>query len=186
MEGLLLFSKKVDFIWPAAVDIALRLQGVGLIGERYCIDDVVRYLPGEFFLELISFLGCSPHVRLAPEENHPFCSVEIITSIHQPKFLGSHHPDIRPPRCPKCRTPVLHWERLVALWQQGDDTVRWDCPTCCESFALTAIHWRRRAAFASSFVIIHNIFDGEAVPSEKLLNFFEDASGTAWDYCYIA
>jgi len=77
--------------------LAQELQAVGLIAERKLLKNTVFYPVGEHFLQLVTFLGCSPAIELDPPDDPQelerasaagrFCHI-FIDSGEQLRFRG--------------------------------------------------------------------------------------------------
>ncbi|MCK9531077.1 MAG: hypothetical protein M0R77_11040 [Gammaproteobacteria bacterium] len=140
------------------------------------------YRPGEDFLFLLTFLGCSPVVSLGePGVTADFCRIEVPAPSQTPHFFAGTN--VKPPRCGKCSHRFEDWHGRVATWQQtGDDACT--CPTCGRVQTLPALGWRQSAGFGRSPVRVWGIFEGEAVPGEKLLGALEALGGGPWTHFY--
>jgi hypothetical protein len=159
-------------------DLIDALSAIELIGNVRGELDAHVFRAGNAFLNLIMFLGCSPHVELDPDtapDGAQVCYVQV-HNYSEIQFLSAGG---RPPaRCNRCRTPVEPVPELSA------DAV-YQCPGCHASQALSQIDWRRAAGFGRSFIEVHGIFPQEAVPADKLLAALQTCSGCRWDYFYI-
>jgi hypothetical protein len=90
--------------------LAEELQAIGLIGVPVALAGEVFYPTGENFLQLISFLGCSPMIELDPPADRAtllaasaagkFCHLFLSCSESLTFRADRQCP---PPRCPDCR-----------------------------------------------------------------------------------
>lgn len=150
----------------------------GLIGSA--IDDMQNsYSAGETFLQLITFMGCSPHVRFEPEndQDNGYCYVTI-TACETLQIRMSEH--ARPPRCCTCKKPVgKGWQTAVL---QGELI---SCPHCHERQRPDQLSWRNDSGMGRFFIEIHNIFPGEAQPVPHLLLQLQSINTHPWRYFYL-
>jgi hypothetical protein len=167
------------------------LQTSGLLGDEFQFRQRVHYLPGPQFLQLITFLGCSPYVlvdvprKLTRDElrqTPEFCHVEIGDVTPQIAFLGGSN--VRTPRCPHCRYQEEAWPELLKRWHTGRDPVTWRCPDCQADLRVYELNWRQQAGFARFWLAIWGVYESEAVPGEQLLNLLEIQTGSPWTYFY--
>ncbi len=137
-----------------------------------------RFLVGDQFFQLMTFLGCSPNIEIEPREDMAFCHVEIPEPGPQHSLIASR--TLKPPVCPQCRNALAHWREL------GEHDTSVTCPQCSHKALFSQYIWRRKAmSFARWHVSLWNIYESEAVPVPELLNAFEAATDTAWTYSYI-
>lgn len=138
------------------------------------------YLVGERFLELITFMGCSPHIELAPPAGGgDFCHV-IVHEYPAPRLLTGTN--TRPPRCPACRKVTALRPADLAGAPAGQVLA---CNHCAATLRLSELLWRRDGGFGRVFVEVLSVFPGEAVPLDSLLQRLADATRCAWDYFYL-
>lgn len=165
------------------------LHSLGFIGASFRHDDADYFIPGERFLELIVFLGCSPAIEThrqnredgAPEMN-AFCHVHLPAPLVAPALLLGDRDAT--PRCPGCRTPIADWRDWFARWQAQPTQVQWQCPVCAQKASAAAINWRQAAGVTRSRIEVGGIFPYEAVPSDELLTALQRATGLVWKYFY--
>jgi hypothetical protein len=140
-----------------------------------------HYLPGESFISLITFLGCSPSISLQPDDsdtddNH--CFIAFINTSDQIQCLGytrqSH------PKCPHCRKRIADWK--TSDWQQPGAQCR--CDKCGTESEYAHLNWKHECGFGRSGFSIANIYPHEAVPTDQLLEKLQQQTGVAWDYAY--
>jgi len=176
---LILLPRAPDILvaQPALVQA---LRDVGLIGERMAEADFHK--PGEEFLYLLTFLGCSPVVSLGePGPTADFCRVQIPAATQHTQFVAGAN--VKPPRCPKCSHRFEDWQARVTTWRDSGET-SCTCPACGHTQPLTTLSWRQSAGFARTLVRVWGIFEGEAVPGEKLMGALETVSGGPWTHLY--
>jgi hypothetical protein len=163
------------------------LHELGLLGDRLADDSGELYFTGENFLELITFLGCSPVVNLGPGSsveagNEPFCQVRIGTVESVTRFYAGS--DRLVPRCPACRYRISSWAEIIKDWEQSPSAYRWSCPQCSGQLQAHQLNWRQSAGFGRFFMEIYGVFPHEAVPGEQLLATLARITGVQWSYFY--
>jgi hypothetical protein len=158
------------------------LEEIGLIGAPYRKEEN-RFLAGDRFLQLITFLGCSPYLQLEPPPGggNNFCHVHLLGPSERPGFIyGSN---TRPPRCPDCGQPFTEWRTTVEHYRKCEDTSP-ICTGCGRRQNPMVWNWRRYAGFSRSFIDIPEVFPGEAVPVPALITALQ-GDGATWDYFYV-
>lgn len=144
-----------------------------------------HFRPGENFLQLIIFLGCSPVVSLGEAgATADICHVELPQPSAQPVALVGNN--LKKPRCSKCRYTLEDATGIVAAWRALPQDYQLPCPGCGTHLDIAAINWRQSAGFGRSLLRIWGIFEGEAVPSDELLATLKAASGHDWSYFYLS
>lgn len=189
---LLLHPASPDTPAIAEDRLAQALQAIGLIGERQPLGEAGFYPVGEQFLQLVTFLGCSPAIRLDPpgdprelEEASTagcFCHVYISTG-EQLTFRGDSQ--TQAPRCPRCRSPAPRWKSALQAWQAGTHGLDWHCLGCGFSGRLSDLVFRKTAGFGRTFLEIRGIYPSEAVPGPALLDTLASLTGTPWTTIYL-
>lgn len=169
-----------------------RLQAIGLIGQPVKLGDSRFYPTGENFLQLITFLGCSPAIELDPPPDPAlidaasaegrFCHV-FLTCTDELQFRADAR--TQPPRCPHCRVPEQMWQEKIKAWQKDRANIRWRCPDCDFTGLLTDLAFRKTAGFGKSFVEIRGIYPSEAIPGEALMGTLRALTDSDWKAIYI-
>jgi hypothetical protein len=149
---------QVDLVTLASLFEKIKLTG-SLLSKN-------RYETGESFLSLLIFMGCSPNIELEPQDDKPYCYIEI-DSLTEPQFISGKN--TKYPNCPNCN------EKLNAQL----------CSNCNETLDVTKLNWRKSAFIASSWICVGNIYELEAIPSDQLLNALEDETEVKWKAAYI-
>ncbi|MCK5810104.1 MAG: hypothetical protein KAH00_03400 [Cocleimonas sp.] len=158
------------------------LQAIEFISEPLESNNADRYKVGEAFLSLICFMGCSPNIESEPQENSPFCYVEITQESVETYFIAGHN--VKKINCHHCKEPQSKLAKnLLEANQQSLLTQK--CSVCGECIDPSKINWRKSAFTARSWVLIGNIYESEAVPDEKLLSTLKQVSGCEWEYAYV-
>lgn len=150
----------------------------GLIGSA--IDGMQNsYFAGGNFLQLITFMGCSPHIRFEPEDERDkaYCYITL-TACETLQIRVSEH--ARPPRCRACKKPVGKGWKTAVL--QGELVT---CPHCHHQQQPDQLSWRNDSGMGRFFIEIHNIFPGEAQPVPHLLQLLQSIDASQWRYFYL-
>lgn len=189
---LLLYPRDPD---RAPLDITVlagALREIGFIGTPVAVADGEFHPTGERFLQLVSFLGCSPAIELEPpadpamledaRERGAFCHVYLVST---PSLTFRADARTTPPRCPACGRADPDWHARIAAWRDDPAALAWTCPACGHHGQLTDLRFRKSAGFARTWVEIRGIHPAEAVPDPALLARLEDLAGCAWQYCYL-
>lgn len=178
---------------PAGLDtLTAHLTELGLIGAPIRHPTETLYSVGERLLELVTFLGCSPHIELQPPDSRDELEAMIASGrlchvrLSETKWL-QFRTDCNPPepRCPSCRKPVRNWQQLLEDWQSDPDQLQWQCRVCRHSGQLTELNFRKSAVFARTFLEIWGIYPSEAIPGEELLASLRTLTGCEWKTLYI-
>jgi len=128
--------------------------------------DNKRYATGEKFLSLLTFMGCSPNIELEPQDNKPYCYIELKTPS-QMQFISGKN--TKYPLCSQCK------EKLKKL----------TCTKCDNRINPTIINWRKSAFVANCWIVIANIYELEAIPNDELLELLANETGIKWKYAYL-
>ena len=160
-----------------------RMVKLGLIGAAFG-NRPGSYLTGPRFLQLITFLGCSPHLQLEPpaDGSKDFCHIRLRGPFETPRLLCAGNS--RPPRCPCCGKGLTHWRQLEVGWSNGLSDQKIVCPSCGQSAPPADLNWRRKAGFGHYFIEITGIFPEEAVPLPALMEGLR-GDGADWRYFYL-
>jgi len=133
-----------------------------------------RYATGDNFVSLLTFMGCSPNIELEPQEDKPYCYIEINTNEKETFYSGTN---LKAAVCPECKTKITQIPDAT-----GEIVL---CSNCNNDIQLRALNWRKTAFIAKSFVAIGNIYESEAIPNDQLLDALEEVSKSKWKYAYI-
>ncbi len=144
-------------------NLTQQLKENALLGESLSSN---RYATGDNFLSLFTFMGCSPNIELEPQDDKPYCYIEI-ESRSKPHFIAGKN--TKYPPCPHCK------EKLDAQ----------NCIHCNKSVDLTKINWRKSAFISSSWICVGNIYELEAIPNDHLLNALKNETKLKWKVAYI-
>jgi hypothetical protein len=168
------------------------LCALGLIGAPVQLGQQTFYPAGEQFLQLVTFLGCSPAIELDPPGNPAqletasasgsFCHV-FLNQTPQASFRGNDNTPA--PYCPHCREPFADWPAQRSAWRSNPAQARWICSACGESGDPAELLFRRSAGVARTWIEIRGIYPSEAVPGATLLDCLRKLSGCDWKTIYL-
>jgi len=183
MPQLVFHARDTEYAPSDRVALVTALQESGFVGEKWTAPKSVsgeRYLIGDAFLSLVTFMGCAPAIELEPiaekAESTAFCHIEINPAHEKERFiLGSEH---AVSRCPHCR-------QRHASWKELPDTLVHACDKCEVETPLSEYDWKNTAGSGRFFIRLHGIYPQEALPTPALLQRLEKISATAWQYFYI-
>jgi hypothetical protein len=138
-----------------------------------------HYLPGERFLNLLTFLGCSPNINLQPTEGESHCFISILEASSETRYLGSTQ-SVNP-KCPNCKKRIADWK--TNHWQKADELCL--CDKCQIKTGYSKLNWKLECGFGRCGFEIHHIYPHEAVPTDLLLTILQTFSGFEWNYAYV-
>lgn len=155
-----------------------------LLSDLQFIDkklDEKCYSTGNSFVSLLTFMGCSPNIELEPQEDKPFCYIEIDTT-ESPTFIFGKN--TKKAVCIHCKQALKSQSpnRKVLFEIQGDQI---QCLNCNEVMDSRKINWRKSAFIASCWICIGNIYELEAIPNDQLLIALEKETGVKWKSAYV-
>lgn len=169
---LVLYPRRPDWAPENPAVLVDALNAIGFLGAERSPG---LYSAGPAYLELVTYLGCSPHITLG--ENEDATVIRISGIFDSPQFV--HGGNLKPPRCPQCRKTLA--KPAPSLEANAD--LR--CSHCGHGGKVCEFDWRRSAACGRIFLEISNVFESEAVPGDSLAASLAQASGEVWDYCYL-
>jgi hypothetical protein len=158
--------------------LLLLLDSIGFI-SRDSVQKDGLFPVGNHFLQLVTFMGCSPHVRLEPE--HPGDEDYVyIHLIESPSALLLASDNSRTPGCPRCRKPAFpDW----SVFEQENPLLV--CQHCGTRLLPGELRWRTDAGLARLFIEINSIYPGEAQPVAGMMQQLREATGCEWRYFYL-
>ena len=145
-----------------------------------------RFLTGEKFLSHLCFLGCSPDIEFIPnseDPDSPYIYIEIPETNPIPQFTSGVN--VKAPRCSECKKELTE---LATFLEEADSISKPDkahCQHCNAVLAIDRLNWRRTAYSSRTCIIIHNIYESEAVPDDLLLDQLYKLTQSKWKYAYI-
>lgn len=161
---------------PETEPLIRSLRKQGMIGQPLN-SDTNSFLAGDNFLQLISFVGCSPAVCLTPEADigNRLCSLTLRGPFDQPQLVWDRNG--HPPRCPACSKSMTNWKQHL-----GNTLIR--CDRCGVESGLETITWGKHAGYARIFIEINGVFPGEAIPVDLLFKQLYRDTGFEWRYFF--
>jgi hypothetical protein len=164
--------------------ILAQLREIGFIGDRLADSDN-RYLLGDNFMQLVTFMGCSPNIELNPgEPGQPFCHLVIDGPSERPRLLRGRN--TTPPRCAGCRKRLEDWQTIFETWRQEAPGWQAPCPHCGHLQDPATYDFRQSAGCGCLFLLVENIFPQEAIPSPALLHRLQATTDDRpWRYFYL-
>lgn len=142
------------------------------------------YQIGDAYPRLLSFMGCSPHFKTAPEhpEDRDFCRLELRGPWQEPRLLGRL--EDAAPRCPACGKRDRQWQAQAAPPEECLPWQAWRCPHCAEVADWGQMNWGQRAGFTRLSLVFHHVFESEVVPSPELLATLGRHCAGDWRWFY--
>jgi DNA-directed RNA polymerase subunit RPC12/RpoP len=183
--GRLVLTPEDPYLRPGKpAGILAQLHDIGFIGDRLADNDN-RYLLGDSFMQLVTFMGCSPSLQLAPgEPEQPFCHLLIDGPSDHPRLLWGRN--TTPPRCANCRKRLQGWQTTFEAWRQEPPGWQAACPYCGHRQDPATYDFRQSAGCGCLFLLVENIFPQEAIPSPALLNRLQATTDNRpWRYFYL-
>ncbi len=185
---LVLHPRDPDYAPENISELIEVLRQMGFIGDAWGEPQAQRFLIGDRFLQLVTFMGCAPAIELAPAtgmgaaQSDEFCHVGI-SPIHPAIQFIADGENVMP-RCPHCRRRYAAWQEQLASWQT-DQAHQARCPACRKHFSPTALDWRQAAGFGRIFISVFNVYPREALPTDALLGRLGEATSSKWLYFYV-
>ena len=185
--GRLVLSPEDPFYLPDSVNRMIeQLRNIQFCRESIPAQNGQHYLLGDRFMQLVSFMGCSPSIHLEPTpDGLPFCHLIIDGPHPSPIFLQGRNTGS--PRCECCRKRIPHWQESIEHCRVNPENCLADCPHCGHRQHPLTYDWRQSAGSGRLFLLIENIFPNEAIPSPELLKALASfgKQGVPWSYFYI-
>ena len=185
---LVLHPEEANYAPESTAMIQTLLHDIGFIGDACELegDETAPqgFLVGEQFLQLLTFMGCSPNINLAPQQqgDRDYCHIVLSPIYTQPHFRR-HDGDVFA-RCPECGRRDPDWQTQIERWQADMARTDYTCPHCENTISLYDLRWRQAAGFGRFFIDVFSIFPQEGIPTDKLLMALKKASGQPWTYFF--
>ncbi|MCW8962711.1 MAG: hypothetical protein OQL16_02865 [Gammaproteobacteria bacterium] len=170
---LLLYAKSGELPSNGPGLLLKPLSDIGLIGEA-CHDGVGDHLPGDGFMNLLTFLGCSPDIALTPEDGENYCFIRLHEVSPEPRLYRGRN--TKPPHCRKCKQLREDWQAC----EQPDY-----CGQCSLIERMENLVWRKQGAMSCWVIQVMNVYPHEAVPSPQLMETLRAVSNVEWGYAYL-
>jgi DNA-directed RNA polymerase subunit RPC12/RpoP len=181
--GRLILTPEDPYFVPNQIDAILhRLEKIGLVGRP--LENGNGYLLGDAFMQLVTFMGCSPAIRLEPDDSgEAFCHLLSKGPYPKPRLIGGKN--TQPPRCNACRKRISDWQGLFQDGSLKEADRLFVCPHCNHPQDPAKLDFRQSGGCGRIFLFIENIFPQEALPSPTLLNALQQESEQQpWCYFY--
>lgn len=163
-HALILHPVDPDFAPDFQEQLLPTLTNSGLIGSALSASGQSScYETGPMFLDLITYLGCSPTLHQDTYICVPECAAQAYWRM-------TSHGQVR---CRHCKQ-LLTREAL----EHGH------CQHCTQALLPNGIIWRREGVYARCQIEIINIDPHIAVPGQGLLDSLQEATGQTWQYAY--
>ncbi len=187
---LVLHPQNADYAPESSEMIQKILFETGFIAESQSLPDSrtrdtgQSFLAGEQFLQLLTFMGCSPSINLVPqhEADRDYCHI-VLSPVHAHVHFRSHERDVFA-RCPECGRRDANWPVLIECWHRDRSQQEYVCPHCHKSTSLYDLRWRQVAGFGRFFIDVFSIFPQEGIPSKHLMAALGDACVQPWTYFF--
>lgn len=187
---LVLHPQNEDYAPASSEMIQEILSSTGFIGDPCSVPDSgmasadQAFLAGEHFLQLLTFMGCSPNVNLAPqyETDQDYCHI-VLSPVYTRVRFRSHSRDAFA-RCPACGRRDADGQALIERWRRNRILKEYVCPYCHKSMSLYDVGWRQMAGFARFFIEVFSIFPQEGIPTSHFLSVLENACAQPWTYFF--
>ncbi|WP_295405519.1 hypothetical protein [uncultured Thiocystis sp.] len=140
------------------------------------------YRVGAAFLSLVSFTGCAVKIATAPDPRAPFCHLRFPPLAPHPQLYAGRN--TRPPRCRDCRGRLEDWRERAARWASQPELYV-TCPSCGATRLPWQWDWKEQGGFGRRAILVEEVFPGEAMPTDALLDLLRAASGTGWRHFYV-
>jgi hypothetical protein len=144
--------------------------------------------PGTFavgpeLLGLLSFAGCSVVLPGSTQDQagEAHCHVRIAGPEPMPRLIWGRN--TRGPRCPKCRARLTDWQQRLTDWIERPLAGE-VCPKCGGIHPPWRWDWKQQGGFGRLFVLVEEVFPGEAVPTQPLFDLLTRACGVPWRHFY--
>jgi len=160
------------------------LRDTGFMAEPLAVPDGTQaWLIGDRFLQLLTFMGCSPHIEVSPpaDGSFDFCYVRL-SGPHSNIQLRTAR-NTAPPRCPACRYRIADWKALLKVHPYPGNLY---CCTQCETQShWYDLDWRQSAGSGRLFLEVTQIFPSEVIPGDELLALLRSVTKIPWRYFYL-
>ncbi|MDH5712033.1 MAG: hypothetical protein OEZ15_10285 [Gammaproteobacteria bacterium] len=172
--SLVLHASDPDWIPDNLEALIHFLQQTELAGKCFNKNDH-RFFVGEKFLDHISFMGCSPNIKLEDQGGDgKFTFIRVSTSKTVSALTSKHS---FAPHCPQCKKPEKNWREFLK-----DNQIK--CSGCQQTADAWQYNWRKSAGFGRCFIEVTDIYPKEAVPQPSLLGSLEKEFNVQWAYFF--
>lgn len=159
------------------------LQRGGVLGAPAGEPSADRYFIGDAFLQLFSFMGCSPNIEFQPRNAgqldwHEFVFIQLSPVLAQPLWLVER--GLAKPGCPYCQRRTRDW---TVHYREQDHQLF--CPHCQQTANVCEWRWYDAGACARQFISVVNVYPKESIPTDTLLLQLQEETGVPWHYFYL-
>ena len=100
VNQLILCPERPELVPSDTAALLQRLHAIGFIADTLTFEGREHYRPGEDFLQLITFLGCSPVVALGEPgaTGDEFCHIQFDGPSAKPQFIAGSNVKVPPGR----------------------------------------------------------------------------------------
>ena len=164
---------------PSLEKVIGLLQELDFVGEPLAPQ---RWQVGSRFFQYLTFAGCSPHLRVTPREAGDWRFTHIRLGLEETPPLR-----ITPlrgrPRCPNCGQPLAEWRSQLAAWRQAANQPV-TCVACGAATPVAELDWRHYGVAARLCLEVTQVWPGEALPGDPLLEALQKGAGRPWGYAW--
>jgi hypothetical protein len=181
--GRLVLTTADPLTSPDAAPLIAALSACGFIGDP--LPGLgAAFAVGRDFLSLLSFGGCAVAIATAPGDDRQaaFCYVQLPDPAPAPRLLWGRN--TRPPRCPGCRARFLDWREHI-LERSSSLLTGVTCIQCDERRPPWCWDWKEQGGFGRRFILVEEVFPGEAVPTARLFQVLTAVSGSNWRHFFV-
>ena len=162
---------------PDADVVECALADLGMTGPP--LGEAGYYLVGDRFIDHVSFLGCSPDIRLEPHaDERPgeagFLHVSLKNLAGELSHRHGRHP--RPPLCPECRKPAPGVDDISSPYR---------CRHCGAAVPPLDLVWRDGEVVLQDAIEFIGVHPREGVPTEHFLAELARSTNCRWRYLYL-
>jgi len=180
---LLLCPSARTWIPPSRTEFVVSLQKGGVLGQAAGDPSAGRFYIGDAFLQLFSFMGCSPSIEFQPRDSaqpgwDEFVFIHLSPVQAQPLWLVDR--SMAKPACPHCQRRTRDW---AEHYQETTQSLR--CPHCQQTETVCEWRWYDAGGCARQFISIVNVYPRESIPTDTLLSQLQDDTGVPWHYFYL-
>jgi hypothetical protein len=167
------------------------LREIGLAGPGR--GDGAGFAAGPALGALIGFTGCAVQfAHAAAAASGPWLRLPPPNAA--PRLLWGRNS--RPPRCPDCAAALRPWRERLTASPEGlgpgnqpglccDARTELHCDACGSANPTYRWRWGQHAGAGRSFVLIEEVFPGEARPLPALMQALAGLGAGPWTFFYV-
>ena len=117
---LFLYCTDLDYYPENPKKFIRQCQEYGLISAPDNNLSENDYRVGDRFLQYITFMGCSPYLKIEPEDEHDrnYCYVHVEYSPEVIRFVSGKHTTM--PVCPACKKTLDQDSHFIRRWHEDE------------------------------------------------------------------